>query len=79
MNERTFCDGGIAAIMRLASTKGSSMKLLIILSLVATSLLPVLHASATTFCMVPGSDDPNNQSSLSSTSKSSDSPCPSKN
>ena len=49
------------------------MKLLVILALVATSFLPVLPAAAQISCRCQtGSDHENHQSSLSSTSESSD-------
>jgi hypothetical protein len=45
------------------------MKLLAILALIATSLLPVLPAAAATSCTTSGHDKPNHNSGLSSTSQ----------
>jgi hypothetical protein len=45
------------------------MKVLLILALIASSFMPILPASAFQCSITTGSDDPNHQSSLSSTTE----------
>jgi hypothetical protein len=51
------------------------MKLVIILALIASSFLPILPASADGWCITSGSDNPNHQSSLSSTTEGGNTTC----